>query len=206
MAMMEGGGAVDLAATLTPAPSQPPRALSDFTNVDPAQREARREARGAAMPCREPPGAPGRHPQPQPDGGADEHEPPRPPTADNPNDRLGVVPEHAKRFPVEEASDHIVLAFFRLGQFWETVEEAGKPPAECRPANIDEVQEQRRERRGRELPRRKQCEALKNRLGVCAIAASRNVVLLVTLIGPWLPMLLHSFVYTHGFLHNTICP
>jgi hypothetical protein len=31
-------------------------------------------------------------------------------------------------------------------------------------------------------------------------------VLLVTLIGPWLPMLLHSFVYTHGFLHNTICP
>ena len=141
MAMMEGGGAVDLAAILTPAPSQPPRALSDFTNVDPAQREARREARGAAMPCREPPGAPGRHPQPQPDGGADEHEPPRPPTADNPNDRLGVVPEHAKRFPVEEASDHIVLAFFRLGQFWETAEAASKDPLSCNPASVEEVQE-----------------------------------------------------------------
>jgi hypothetical protein len=126
--------------------------------------------------------------------------------AETPNDQLGIIPEAALKFPVDADTDNIVLAFFRLGQFWETAETASKPPRRCRPANIDEVQEQRRERRGRELPRRKQCEALKNRLGVCAIAASRNVVLLVTLIGPWLPMLLHSFVYTHGFLHNTICP
>lgn len=44
------------------------------------------------------------------------------------NNQFGVVPKHAERFPVEEGNDHIVLAFFRCGQWWETAEAAAKPP------------------------------------------------------------------------------
>lgn len=42
-------------------------------------------------------------------------------------------------------------------------------------------------------------------LGVVLIVASNNVVLTVVALGPWLPMLMHWFVYQHGFLYNTSC-
>jgi hypothetical protein len=55
------------------------------------------------------------------------------------NNQFGVVPEHAERFPVEEGNDHIVLAFFRCGQWWETAEAAAKPPVSPpRPATEDD--------------------------------------------------------------------
>ena len=124
-------------AIVTPALSQPPRALSDSTNMDPAQRAALRTAHPshAHGPCTAV-AAPGAPRQPQQLDGSTEHEP-RPPTAENPNDRLGVVPKHAEKFPVEEGSDHIVLAFFRLGQFWEKAEVAAKPPLDCSRATVD---------------------------------------------------------------------
>jgi hypothetical protein len=78
-------------AIVTPALSQPPRALSDSTNMDPAQRAALRIAQPshAHGPCTAV-AAPGAPRQPQQLDGSTEHEP-RPPTAENPNRIIGLA-------------------------------------------------------------------------------------------------------------------
>ena len=43
--------------------------------------------------------------------------------AQNLTEQLGIVPDDAERFPVEEANDHIVWAFFRSGQYWRNAAE-----------------------------------------------------------------------------------
>eukprot|EP01043_Picozoa_sp_COSAG02_P077181 COSAG02_NODE_16765_length_1057_cov_1.121086_1_plen_161_part_10 len=47
------------------------------------------------------------------------------------------MPEDAERFPVEEANDHIVWAFFRSGQYWRNAEFVAKEPRSCEVVESD---------------------------------------------------------------------
>lgn len=49
-------------------------------------------------------------------------------------------------------------------------------------------------------------EQVGNRVGICVVVTSTKIVVCVVVLGPWMPLFLHSFWYTHGFLHNTGCP